>query len=384
MKLCYKILIVTAFLPLIIYSQTYQVYKESFDADDFETLDLDLNNSSLIIEKSNDDKVHFDFSIEFKNYLKKETESVIRSANVSANTEGNQLKLRAGSDSFISGTALSFENGLILELSKHQKTDKNFKVGRKSKQDILSLIQASKKNSVEDFLMKHKEIDEDGNRKKIDMNKVKMLQTNFVVSVPEKLKYSIKAQNSNINFNLDINSLVEIVAENSSFKFKKIAHPSNTIELKNGKISIQDLKGGSYIFDNVRQVRIAELDSVTIQSEFSNLEIGELGKNVSIDDFNSKFWIYNFNQNFGLLKMNIEYSELNLFYPENSDYSLTTYGHTTKHIHDNISFETPPRRDKTPSKMFVIGDEKKAYNSIDITTEHSIIRFGEDYIDLSK
>jgi hypothetical protein len=81
--------------------------------------------------------------------------------------------------------------------------------------------------------------------------------------------------------------------------------------------------------------------------------------------------------------MNMQYSELNLFYPE-TDYSLSTYGHTTKHIHDNIIYETPPSRDNKPSKMLVSGDEKNASNSIDITSEHSIIRLGEDFIDLEQ
>ena len=384
MKLCYKILIVIAFLPLIIYSQTYQVYKESFDAGDFETLDLDLNNSSVVIEKSNDNRIHFDFSIQFNNYTKKEIESILKNANITSEIDGNQLNFKAGSDNFFSGTALSFQNGLVLELNKNEKSTDTSKVNRKSKEDILALIKLSKKNSVENFLKRHKEIDENGNKKNIDINEVKMIKTNYYIKVPDRLDYVISADDSNIKFDLDLSSVVKIVSEDSSFKFKAISNPSNSITLNNGKISIQALKGGNYFFDNVREVRIAELDSVTIQSEFSDLEIGEIGKKVSIEDFNSKFWIHNFHQNFGLFKMNMEYSELNLFYPENSDYSLTTYGHTTKHIHDNINFETPPSRDNTSSKMLASGDEKNASNTIDITSEHSIIRLGDDFIDLKQ
>lgn len=384
MKAFYKILLVIAFLPLNINSQTYQVFKKSFDTETFETLNLDLENSHLLIEKSEDDKVHFSLTMEFQNYSKKEIESALEDANISTKVDNRQLILKTRSDNLMSRSVLSVENSLILESSKDKNTPINTKKYRESKQHILSLVNTSRKDNLKKFLDRFKEIDDGGKKKKINTSKVKVVKTNFTIKVPDKLSYTIKAKYSNINFDLDIYSPISLNSENSSFKFREIANDSNSVSIKNGKFSARMIEGGSYFFDSVKDIKLVEIDSIKVKSEFSDFEIGQIGNNVQIEDFNGKFWIHNFKQDFGLFKMKLEYSEVNLFYPENSEYSLTTFGHTTKHITNLKSFEIPPKRENTPTKMLVMESGKNATNKIDINAEHSIIRLGEDYIDLSK
>lgn len=382
MKPYYKILLFIAFLPLTLIAQTYQVYEESFDSSAFETLNLDLKNSSILIEKSEDNMVHFDFSAEFKNYPKKTIESVLRNANISASIENNQLMLKTRNEYVMSGSTLSFENGSISE-SKEENKAVDTRKYRKSKRDVLSLINLSKEDNLEEFLRKYK-VNDNGTRKKINIDKVKMVRTKFIIKVPEKLNYLIKTENSNVNFNIDINKLITIKSQNSSFKFKRLVNTQNSIAIKNGKFHANFIKGGNYFFDNVRDVKISEIIAAKIKTEFSNLKIGEIGSKVEIGDFNSKFWVYNFTEDFRIFKMKLEYSEVNLFYPKNKDFALITSGHSTKHITDSSKFETPPSKDNAPSKMLVIGNEFNAYNRIDFHSEHSIIRLGEDYIDLSE
>jgi hypothetical protein len=373
---------VIALLPLIIHSQTQQVYSESFDSSAFETLNLDLENSSILIEKSDDNKIHFDFSVEFKNYPKKEMESLLRNANVSASIENKQLILKTRNENVMSGSVLIVENGFVLERKDDNKAVDTKKY-RKTKRDVLSLINVAEEQNLKELLNNLK-VNDNGSRKKINIDKAKMIKTNFIIRVPEKLNYLITADNSNLNFNIDINLPVTIKSQNSRFKFKSLSSTLNSIDIKNGKFHASLIQGGNYFFDNVRDVKIVEINTARIKTEFSNLKIGELGSKVEIGDFNSKFWIYNFTEDFRVFKMKLEYSEVNLFYPENKDFSLITSGHTTKHITNSTKFETPPSKESTSSKMFVLGNEMMAYNRIDLYSEHSIIRLGEDYIDVSR
>lgn len=381
MKIFYKFLIVITFLPLTINSQTHQVYKESFDSKAFETLNLDLKNLYILIEKSDDNKVHFDYTIEFKNYSEKEIKSVLRNASITGTIEYNELKLKSKSDNAVSSSVYSFENPITFELNKKHSTQNEKRLYRKSKQFFLNL-EYSYEEKAKNFLKNINEIDDKGKKKKINTKNIKILKTNFIIKVPDHLKYFIITQNSNLNFNIDLLSPVTIRSENSSFKFKKIAHPSNSIHLKKGKLSANTIEGGNYFFDSVKDVKIVEINSVKLKSEFSDLKIGEIGSYVEIEDFNSKFWIHNFKQDFGIFKMKLEYSEINIFYPENSDYTLKTFGHSTKHISKDLNMEIPPRRENVPSQMLKIESVENAPNIIDINTEHSIIRFGDDYIDL--
>ena len=83
--------------------------------------------------------------------------------------------------------------------------------------------------------------------------------------------------------------------------------------------------------------------------------------------------------------MNLEtdYTEINLFSPENMDYYLETFGFDTMHYKKGTTTKFKSNRKNKPSKMMVIGNENYP-NKIKINTTHGIIRFGEKRIDFGE
>ena len=173
-----------------------------------------------------------------------------------------------------------------------------------------------------------------------------------------------------MTFNLDLESLLKVTARNTSFKFQNISNSLNTFDIVNGNFRCNSLNGGSYKFDHVDDVQVAELKDVTFDNEFTTTKIGEVGENVEINDFTN-------------FKMDTAYSEINLFFPEDMDYYIETYGHNTVHYYGDIITEIAPSRENVSSKMMVIGNDTSP-NKILINTTHGIIRFGQDFIDTKK
>jgi len=212
---------------------------------------------------------------------------------------------------------------------------------------------------------------------------VKILKTKFTIKMPKQLNLRLMAENSSLTFSIDLERQLNINARNTSLKFQNINNPLNSIDVVNGNFRCNMLNGGLYKFNHVTDVQIASVSNLKLDSEFTEITIGEIGENIEIIDFNGKFWLHNFSNNFGTFKMNTEYSEINLFYPEDMDFYIETFGHDTVHYTGDFTTEIPPSKKNKPSKMMVIGEDTSS-NNIKINTMHSIIRFGKDFIDVKQ
>jgi hypothetical protein len=385
MKHLFKIAILMLITSLHLQAQIKEVYNKSFDATNLKTLVLDLEGAYVRIESSEDDSVHFDYRIEFENYSKKEVESILEKVKASANLNGDILEFKGSSSNKISDVSYSIETlfGITFEgdyISFKEPTNKTF---RKSKQYFLETNSSSKVKSLKEYLKNIRELDDKGEKRKINTKNVKILRSKFIIKIPEHLALRVIAINSNLEFYTDLKSQLNLNARDTGLKFRSLANPLNTLDVVNGNFRCNALNGGTYKFNHVDEVRIAEVENVTLDSEFATTKIGEIGKNVEIVDFNSEFWIHNFSHNFGDFKMNTEYSEINLFYPEGMDSYIETFGHDTVHYAGNLATEIPPSRKNKASKMMVIGKETSP-NKIKINTIHGIIRFGEDFIDVGE
>jgi hypothetical protein len=141
--------------------------------------------------------------------------------------------------------------------------------------------------------------------------------------------------------------------------------------------------GGTFDLKNVSSSKIGSIKESTIRSEFSKIEIGEVGLKTIIIDFNSEYWLYNWENNFGKVLMTTEYSKINIFTPKDIDYHLATFGHDTVHFFEGFTSEIRPSRENKSSYMFDMGSSRH-HNKIQVNTVHGIIRFGEDIIDLKQ
>lgn len=386
MKPSSKILLALFFISFSLNAQIHEVYNQSFDAFQIKTLVLDFDHTYVLLEKSDDNQVHFDFKIEFTNYSKKEIEAYLKSVNVSSQIINQKLEFKSESENYLGNAVYSLETlfGITFEGNNVSFTTESNHEFRKSKQYFLSLNNTSKIESLKNYLKKLREVDKDGKKKKINADKVKISKTKFVIKVPEHLNYKINARKSDINFNYDISTTISLNTKDTNLTFKNLNNSINIFDVVNGNFNAAFINGGTFTFNHVKNINIAAIKNVRLDGEFCEFNFGEIGNNVEINDFNSKFWIYNFTKNFGKFEMTTEYSEINLFYPENTDYLLTTFGHNTKFYTNNLITEIPPSKKNIVSKMMIIGDESKNHtNKIQINTAHGIIRLGEDFIDVS-
>lgn len=384
MKILFKTLILIVITSGQLQAQVHEIYKKSFDAEAIDLVSLDLNSSYVTIESSSDNKIHFDYNIEFENYSKKEKESFLNQIEVSSQIINNKLEFKTASGKALGELVYSIESlyGIAFEgdnIVFNKNSNREF---RKSKQYFLSINNSSRAQSLKEYLKNIRALDEKGGKKKVNQKNIKIVRTKFTVRIPKHLNLRIIAIHSNLEFKDDCESKITVNARNTSLKFKNLTHALNNFDIVNGNFRANAINGGYFILNHVDKVLISEIKNLKIDSEFTECSFGEIGANIEINDFNSKFWLYNYSKDFKNFKMNTEYSEINLFYPENTNYFLETFGHDTIHYMNNITTEIPPSKKNKSSKMLVLGDSTKVdANKIEIKSVHGIIRFGDDFID---
>lgn len=384
MKNQFKILLLMLITSVIGNTQVKEIFKKSYDIKDLKSISLQLNGTYVEFSLSGDDRVHFDYTLEFENYPKKDmenkldeikTEAIIKDGVLEFKTSGSEVKNDV-SYSLETLNGISFEGDFI---NFKEKENREF---RKSKQYFLAINNSSRGKSLKEFLMKFSEVDKNGNKKKINARNVKILWTKFFIKLPPEIMLRVLAENSNLIFKDDIKNQLVFGARSTKLKFQNIQNPYNVFDVVNGSFRANFLEGGAYKFTHVDEVQVAQFKKVDVDTEFSDISVGEIAENVRIVDFNSKFWFHNFSQNFKEFQMASDYSEINLFFPEKSEYLIETFGYNTVHYWAKLITEIPPSRSKEHSKMMVIG-KKENPNKIKIHITNGIVRFGEDFIDIN-
>lgn len=385
MKNQFKLLLLILITSVIGNAQVKEIFNKSYDAKDLKSLNLQFNGTYVELSLSEDDKVHFDYTLEFENYSKKELESKLNEIKTEATIKDGVLEFKTSGSEAKNDVSYSLETlyGIEFEgdfINFKEETNREF---RKSKQYFLAINSSSRGKSLKEFLKKYSEVDEKGNKRKINTRNVKILRTKFFIKLPPEIMIRVMAENSNLIFKNDIKNQLVVNARTTNLKFQNIQNPFNVLDVVNGNFRANFLEGGTYKFTHVDEVQVAQLKKVDVDTEFSNVKVGEIAEKVRIVDFNSKFWFHNFSQDFKEFKMESDYSEINLFFPEKSEYFIETFGYNTVHYWGDIITEIPPSRKKERSKMMLIGEELNP-NKIKINITNGIIRFGKDFIDVKK
>jgi len=323
-----KILVLMLITSITTFAQNELIYSKSFDINSSTTAIFNLENTAVAIEESIDDKIHFDYKIEFKNYSKKEIKSFLDNIKVEATMFENNITLDAKSATKVSQTSYAFDTpfGLTLESDFFKTDSMTQKSMRKSKDSIIKLINDESLSKV--ILKSVKFLDNDNNEKPIDFDKVKMYKSQFVIKLPKSVSLKINAKESQITFRNDMTNELSIDLNKGLFKAKKLINNYNKIKIVKASFKSEKIVGGNYDFINVSNGLIGSVKNININSELSKLEIGEIEKNITITDFNSEYWFYNWSTDFGRFNLYSEYSKIHYFYPE-SDYSLKVVGNNT-------------------------------------------------------
>ncbi|WP_111683768.1 hypothetical protein [Winogradskyella tangerina] len=382
----YLLLILITSAPAL--AQRNQILKESIDLDKNSTVKLDIENIYLAIEESTDGKIHFDYALEFDGYSKKAIREKLDGIETDIKKSGSTITLKANSMSQISfqSFALTSEHGLYMEDDLFGKRSDT--VYRKSTDSLLTEIRKNNRsNWAEDPLKylngKFKKMDKDGNLSAIRKGNVKIMRSQFVIKIPPFVKLNIESKNSGIYFRNDVQNELVVTSKQGNFKAKALTNTFNFVQMDNVHFEAESLVGGVYELKNVNGGKIGRIKEAKINSEFSKIEIGEVGTKTIINDFNSQYWLYNWTLNFDKALMDTEYSKINIFFPQNMKYQLATFGHNTVHFYLGVTTEIAPSRENKSTFMMNFGSSADP-NKIQVNTIHGIVRFGEDYIHIKR
>ncbi|AQS94602.1 hypothetical protein BXQ17_11205 [Polaribacter sp. BM10] len=303
------------------------VLKESYNVDNYTTLDIDIDNVSIVFEESNDNKIHFDYFILFDEDSKKTQFKVFNGLNASSVKTDNTVKLNVKNSMYL-GELYSLDIGL--EAYKKYIRDifstiKKNQYQYKSKDSLLKEIGFSKGSYVDDYFKKLKI--ENPNK---DWGKsVRKFKQYFAIKVPKYVKIKIKTLHSKIEFKYDIEKSFILNSFKTHLKFKKILGKENRIIASNGIFQAEEINNGRIEFLDMNKVVIGEVSNMSIATETSKIQIGEVGKNVDFNDFNSKLYLYNFSKNFTKFNLKGDYSKLSFYKVVETNFSMDISGHNT-------------------------------------------------------
>jgi len=332
-KICGLILITSASL----FAQKKTVYSESFSADKNTTAIFNLENTTVSIQASTDGKVHFDYTLEFDGYSKKDIEEKLQTIKVEATKFENHITLVSNSVTQISNVTFAYDapKGLVLDNVDWQKN--NDSIVRKSRDSIVEEIRYNAFGKINApfkyFSDRFKTTDDNGKLENVRKGNVKILRSQFVIKIPPYLQLKINGKDAQITMRDDSMNELSVVLKRGYFYAKQLINEYNLFKIENANLRAEGLVGGSYDFNNISKGLIGSLQNVKVTSEFSKIQIGELREKVSITDFNSEYFFYNWNMNFKRFDLFSEYSKIHLFYPKDNDFSMKVMGNNTKSMY---------------------------------------------------
>jgi len=322
----FKLLMLMLITSTLMFAQSELIYSKSFDTNSSTTAIFNLKNTTVAIEESKDNKIHFDYKIEFSNYSKKEVKSFLDNIKVEAVMFENNVTLNANSATQVMSESYEIDSpfGISLDSDIFKTKKSETEIHRKSKDSIIKLVNDNGRNALKSL----KVFDENKNEKPLDLSKVKMYKSKFIVKLPKSVKLKINAKESQVTFNDDHTSELSVTLAKGFLTAKKLFNPHNKIKIENASFKSEELIGGTYDFISVTNGLIGSVTEVNFNSELSKIQIGEIQKNVTITDFNSEYWFYNWSTNFERFDLFSQYSKIHYFYPE-TDHSLKVVGNNT-------------------------------------------------------
>lgn len=344
------------------FSQTQElVLKDKFETNESTILNLDVDNVSIEFKESPDNKIHLDYRIVFKKDDEDLVYKVFKDINAKVSETKNVVNLEVKNSGLLRELYNLDVNPMINPerfkklMNDYMKTRKEIPLLYRSKEALLSEIEFSMGSDLHDYFKRlkkkypNKDFGESGRK----------FKQKFIIKVPKNLKIKIKALHSRITFHYDIEIPIEVSSFLTYLKFKKISNAENKFNLTNGIFQSQEIIGGIYNLKDLRKTAIGSISNAKIGAETSKIRIGEIGKNVELNDYNSKIYFYNFSNQFDQFKYTGDYSKLFFYNVKASNYSMNVYGYNTTLNMNNEKTTFGSSKEKKTTKIL----DKKAKNN---------------------
>ncbi|WP_299115913.1 hypothetical protein [uncultured Winogradskyella sp.] len=338
MKNQFKLSLLMLITSAVVYAQKtsefemdekYTIYKENFTTNDNTTLVLNLKSTTAQVLESPDDKVYIEYTKEFRNTRKKKIEAQLKLLEVSGKKEGNKITYSSRSRMNIGDRMYSFHEILIGRFEGKQSLKDSLPkaIKRKSLDSILHEIKDAEslyRNKILGGLTRKPRTSKQKKRDQIIISKM-------VIKIPKNIHVRATLENSNLVFMNDFYNRATMNVRNSRLRFKSLGNALNNFDFDNGYFNAEEVSGGSYSFANAKEVRIGHLSNSILNTEFTKVEIGEIGKKVDLIDFTGEYFLYNWTEDFNTFNLNSEYSKIHIFKPK-TNYGFKVFGNNIKNI----------------------------------------------------
>ena len=306
---------ITAFLLLSTTSiaQTKTIFTKSFPTEKTTLFSLSATKLPMFIEQSDDNQIHVDFQIEFANYSEKEIKKILEGISVSTHVGLGIIDIIIESHTKLSRThyMLNTKDALVFSFDDMQ-IQMNSKQLYKSKEELLKEIKLRRdmKSTLLDNL---KVKDDQGKEKGLDLTTVQTMKTQLKVKVPKQIYFRIKAVESQVFVEDDLNQKFNIDLFKGMFKAKKLEHKESILSALDTNLEAERIAINQLLLKDVSKALLGSVEETKCRFNSSRVELGSVGKNNEIDDYDSKIYLYNFEENFEKLALKGDYTELYIF-----------------------------------------------------------------------
>ena len=201
----------------------------------------------------------------------------------------------------------------------------------------------------------------------------KVIIRKFTIKIPKNVSIRLKALYSNLTFKYNIKTSFVSNTLKGFLKFQKIQPNQAKIIMNDGVLEAEEINNSILSLNDVSKVLIGGVSNTKLDVETSKIQIGEIGKNVSISDFNSKLYFYNFNSNFTNFNLIGDYSELNFYKVKEQNYAMHVFGFNTALNLNNIKTTFPLKKDEKLTKILEKKAKNNSQNRVDIELKNGIL-----------
>lgn len=361
-KTIYSLIILFFIGSFGLMGQSKKKYQKTFEVDKNTKLKFETRNIDVTFKVWNKDQVKVDFVVEFKNHSEEDIKHISNGIIVYAGIQStmgdsNYLEIRNASPTSIGKLSYQINTGEIrIENMFAEKSEPN---QYKTVKDINREISEDGKGfqDLDGYVVFKNDSVALKDVRTSNHKGIQSIRSTYEIYIPSYMVMDLNVNRANIHLDGKFPNLITAAFQESNLYASELNNEQNNISFINGSVKIKKMIGGSYMFKNVTNGLIGQLENTMIQTEFSKFSIGEITKNVQFKDFKSDFFIYNLNDNFESINMVCEYSEIKMYAIKDQKYYMEAVGNNAVLNDNGTKIIMQPNRDGKKFKMFTRGED---------------------------
>lgn len=375
MKLLFKNLLIALILLSTQFNKAQEVtmISKSFTVNEQSQLLIEIDNETIDIIESPDDKVHVDYRFNFNNQTNKVKRRFTDNFKIKDSVTGNLIRLQNKS------RYPRYRSIGLMYNTLYKKTidtaNTNYKIKSVNDFNIEKQKSLSYNSFYEEYFNERYKDDAERReklQKKYNRWSRKKTEKNFVIKVPKGLKIDINGNSTILKFKGVIKNKLNIKIKDGRIYGESLNNEENSFNIDNTFVFISNLNGGRVVFDSAKKVSLGTISNVTIESSYSRIEIAQLISSNKITDFSSTYILYNNQKKSAPLDMKTEYSKVHYFKHLHKT-GFTVFGNDIKLI--NHTNQAAPVKTTSPDYPIIY----KGKNS-NLKTDNIKMSYGIFYI----